>query len=639
MNIPSDLIKQAKESLGSRAAEIIARGLNLNKWDDRNLKGCCPVHMEKTPSFTWFKKGNYFKCFGCGHNMDIMDYYINHRNMSFIEATKELFRETHTSYDFNDYEQFGKKKVFTKENKPYVHPEVETNTDRSKVESYIKTRGISTATLDARGIKQDSKGNIVFEYKNQYGKLMTVKYRPSRKVSKGENKTWCQSGKDTAPVLFGMDKIDITKPLLICEGEIDSLACIESGFSNVVSVPFGAGNFHWIEYNWEWLDQFEKIIIWSDNDDAGEKMRSEVVPRLGEYRCYIVNSPYKDINIHLYKEGKESVLKAIEQAKDVPIKDIIDLADVQDYDINKAEKIKSGINALDKWIGGFVLGTLDVITGYNSSGKSTLINQICIGEPLNQGYKTFIFSAELSKEQLRSWIQFPLAGPDYVEEYDNGPNQPKGYYVPKEVKVCMNEWYRGKIHAYNNEEDMTATSILKKMEELARKHGTKNFIIDNLMMVDLQCTEYELLLKQKEFVLQLKKFARRYNSVVHLVAHPRKTDIIKRLTKLDVAGSGDITNLADYVIGIHRVTPSEKEPKYDKAGKVITEACPYDNMIDLFKNRPLGHQDKTIGLNFDTKSKRLYGRSDDVHKQYGWIDIWKPKIDGTVEVDVKCPWD
>jgi DNA primase len=89
MNISLELIKQAKESLGSRAAEIISSGLKLQKWDGRNLKGCCPLHLEKTPSFTWHKKGNYFKCFECGQTMDILDYYINHRNMNFLEMVRQ----------------------------------------------------------------------------------------------------------------------------------------------------------------------------------------------------------------------------------------------------------------------------------------------------------------------------------------------------------------------------------------------------------------------------------------------------------------------------------------------------------------------------------------------------------------------
>lgn len=626
-----DAVKEAKNTLGIKGAEIIASGLNISKWDNRGLKGCCPVHRERNPSFSWNKKTNSFKCFACGTSIDIIDYYSSYLNMSFVEAAKKLFDETNTHYEFEEI-----RPMRNKEKEPYKYPIPEKTTDRIKVEKYMQTRGISPKTLDSRGIRQDEKGNIVFEYRNQNGELLLVKYRPSRKVAKGENKLWCQKDKDTSPLLFGMDKINPLKPLLITEGEIDSLVAIECGFTNAVSVPFGAKNYSWIESNFEWLEQFEKIIVWADNDTAGEEMKKEVVPRLGEYRCFVVSCSEKDANVLLFKKGKEAVLKAIEEAKDVPIKDIIDLSDVGEYDINKAEKIKSGLKGLDKWIVGFVVGSLDIITGVNSSGKSTLINQICVAEPLEQGYKTFIYSGELNKEQLRSWIQLPLCGPGYIQEFDNGTDVPKGYYVPKEIKKALDDWYRGNIYIYNNEDDNTAKSLLHKMVELVKKFGVKNFVLDNLMMIDLECGEYESLKKQKEFVFSLKKFARRYNAVVHLVAHPRKTDLIQRLTKMDVAGSGDITNLADYVLAIHRVTPKEKEGTINKKGDYIVQPCLFDNILDLFKNRHTGYQDKAIGLYFDVKCKRMYGESDDVNKKYGWCSTNVPDM---VEVeDGICPF-
>jgi twinkle protein len=137
-------------------------------------------------------------------------------------------------------------------------------------------------------------------------------------------------------------------------------------------------------------------------------------------------------------------------------------------------------------------------------------------------------------------------------------------------------------------------------------------------------------------MIELIRFARKYNSVVHLVAHPRKTERIQRLTKLDVAGSGDITNLAHYVTAIHRVTPKEKEDIY-KNGKLVQEGCLYDCIIDLFKNRPIGYQDKSVGVYFDIKSKRFYGDSDTPNKQYSWSKV--DSIPDFIEVEVKAPWD
>ena len=627
----ADDIQRAKQILGDRAADIIVSGLSIQSWDTKNLKGCCPFHNEKTASFTWYKDHNYFKCFGCGITLDILDYY-QQSGMDFQSSMQELFKQAGLPYEpTKDIKHVGK------DNRPYQYPEAEQ--EPSTVEKYLSQRHISKKTIDYAEVKQDKQGNIAFEYRNQSGTLLMVKYRPSHKIKKGEIKSWCQKDKDTTPILYGMEKIDPTKPLLICEGEIDRLAAIEAGFFNSVSVPFGAGNYTWIEHNWEWLEQFEKIIIWSDNDDAGEKMRKETIPRLGEYRCYTIQSKHKDINECLYREGKEKTLEAIQTAKEVPIQNVVDMADVPEFDINKAEKIRSGLSGLDRWIHGFVLGTVNIVTGINGSGKSTFIDQACICEPLEQGYKTFIFSGELTKPQLRNWIESPMAGPKHIERVDYGQDIEPGYRVPIKIKELMRNWYREHIYFYDNDLDYTAKTILKKMEEMARRYGVKNFIIDNLMMMDLECNEYEKYSKQKVFVLDLIKFARKYLCVVHLVAHPRKTETVQRLTKLDVSGSGDIANLVHYIIAIHRVMPSEKADKLNKKGDVIEEGCKYDCIVDLFKNRPLGHQDKSVGVYFDYPSKRFYGDSDRYDKEYSWVEKTS-QMKGFTEVEgVKAPWD
>lgn len=607
MIIPKELIVKAKNILKTKQADIIAVEIGLEEYNEVQLKSLCPFHNEKTPSFIWNTKNHYFKCFGCGATLDILDCFIL-KGSSFIEASQNIFNLA--GIDFKIERNYTKKE--------YKYPKLTTTKKRANVNKYLELRKISKETLDFAGIKED-KGNIVFEYFDLQKNLLTVKYRPARSVKKGENKSWCQKNADTTPILYGMHQIDTSKPLVITEGEIDRLAVIESGYKNAVSIPFGSSSTTWIEHNWEWLEQFDKIIIWSDNDDAGRKMNETIIPRLGVWRCYEAKGQEKDINLELFKHGKDAVLKVIENAKEIPVQDIIDLSEIENYDITKAEGIYTNIKGIDKFISKFFFGTVNMVVGINGSGKSTVINQILVAEAIEQGYQTFIFSGELTKQALKAWINFPIAGKRHIEVINRGKNQPKGYRIKPKVLDLMNKWYKGKVHVYDKEFNIIASELLEKMQELARKYGVKNFILDNLMMIN--CSEYNKFNPYEAevtFVLKLCEFARNFNVVVHLLNHPSKIDSIRRLTKMDVAGMAKLTNLVHYVIAIHRVTEKEKEGTINNRGEQVVAPIQYDCLIDILKNRPMGHQDKTIGCYFEPSSKRFYGDSDNINRQYSW---------------------
>jgi hypothetical protein len=623
--IPKELLNKARNKLGDRQAEIIVEEMQLQEWN--GSKAICPFHDDHNPSFVWNKDKHYFKCFGCGKVYGIIDFFIEH-GKSYLEACIALLKIADLKFEIEE-------PILKKD---YRYPRKEKNTNISIVEKYLGLRKISKKTLDFAKVKQDKDGNIVFEYYDLNKNLLTVKYRPSRKINKGELKTWCQSKADTSPILYGMHQIDTSKPLLITEGEIDRLAAIESGFKNAVSIPFGAGSCTWIEHNWDWLEQFEKIIIWSDNDEAGRKMTEMVIPRLGSWRCYEAKGTEKDINLELFKHGKEQVLKVIEEAKEIPIRDIVDLADIEDYDITKAEGLYSNLKGLDRWISKYYFGTVNLVAGINGSGKSTLINQIYIAEALQQNYHTFIFSGELTKSALRAWIEFPIAGKKNIEVIDKGKHQPKGYRVKAKIKEKMKEWYKGKVFVYDKDFNIVAGELLDKMEELARKHGVRNFILDNLMTIN--CSEYNKYNDyeaQCTFVLKLCEFAKNYNVLIHLLHHPAKIDTVRRLTKMDIAGMAKITNLVHYVTTIHRVSDTEKEGVLKKNGDYQSEPIKFDALVEILKNRPMGFQDKCVGLFFDMASKRYYGDSDSLNRQYSWdSSLPDQSITTVIEGDETC---
>lgn len=247
--------------------------LHIEDYDPVRMRCCCPFHEEKTPSFIYNPKANNCHCFGCGKDADIYDSLVLGEHMTFAEAAEKVFDLAGITYSF------GEHGVKTRHQYRYPHPE--QNEHKEQVYKYLQSRKISPATADYLDIRQDDEGNCVFNYYDTNDTLCMVKYRPSRKVKKGENKNWCQSGADTAPLLYNMNRVNTTQPLVITTGELDTASLIECGIQNAVSIPLGDQNLKFIEENFDWLEQFNSIIVCHDNDESGMKFVKEATARLG----------------------------------------------------------------------------------------------------------------------------------------------------------------------------------------------------------------------------------------------------------------------------------------------------------------------------------------------------------------------
>ena len=615
MLIPKEKIDKAKELYGDRAMTDIVTYFGLEGSYNETSKSCsCPWHKDKTPSFIWNPKNNSAHCFSCGRNYGIIDLYLA-QGMSYLEAVEKLFKQVDIEYNFSnkDVQDFS-----------YRYPKRE-HSDRANVEKYLGLRGISTKTLDYADVQSDIYGNVAFHYYNSNDILMTVKYRLGRKFNKEKdhNKCWSQKDSDFAPLLFNMNRIDPAKPLLVVEGEIDCLSVIEAGYSNVVSIPNGCANSQWIQYNWEWLEQFDKIILWFDSDEAGIKARNDILYRLGTWRTYYIEinpedttpngARIKDANEVLYFKGKDRVLQYINKPLEIPVENVSDLSKAEDFDIEHAEGLYTGIKELDDQIYKLTFGTLNIITGKSGEGKSVFVNQVAICQAVQQGYDVFVFSGELPAPILRNWVETNMIGREYITMKDGHVR----VFNPEQRKLMQN-WYAGKVLVYDDDYNTTATALLNKMEELARKCGTKVFLIDNLMMIDLECNEEGRLQAEKEFVNKLIFFAKKYNVLVFLVAHPRKTGEI-RVTKEDIAGSGNIVNLAHMVFSVHRYTAKEKEGETNTRNQYIKgkEPIPEDSCVEVLKNRITGIL-PLVKLYFDYPSYRFYKKPSELWFRYGW---------------------
>src|SRR5690606_20899309 len=95
-------------------------------------------------------------------------------------------------------------------------------------------------------------------------------------------------------IFYNLDSINESTEVIIVEGELDCMIVDQVGLKSVVSVPNGATlsnnpNLDYLENCMSYFDNKERIIIATDNDDAGRKLRDELARRFGKHRCYKVD--------------------------------------------------------------------------------------------------------------------------------------------------------------------------------------------------------------------------------------------------------------------------------------------------------------------------------------------------------------
>ncbi len=57
------------------------------------MKGCCPFHNEKSPSFFVNDDKGFYHCFGCGAHGDVIRFVVEQEGLGFIDAVKSLAQE------------------------------------------------------------------------------------------------------------------------------------------------------------------------------------------------------------------------------------------------------------------------------------------------------------------------------------------------------------------------------------------------------------------------------------------------------------------------------------------------------------------------------------------------------------------
>ena len=73
-------------------SSVVGRRVKLSR-AGREMKGCCPFHNEKSPSFFVNDDKGFYHCFGCGAHGDVIRFMVEQDGLGFIDAVKALAQE------------------------------------------------------------------------------------------------------------------------------------------------------------------------------------------------------------------------------------------------------------------------------------------------------------------------------------------------------------------------------------------------------------------------------------------------------------------------------------------------------------------------------------------------------------------
>lgn len=153
----------------SNISEIILDAIDLEsliseyvtlKRAGSNVKGLCPFHNEKTPSFVVSREKQYYHCFGCGASGNAIGFIMAIENMDFLDAIEFLADKAHI--DLEQYREKGQKN-YKPENKDLKKKYFEITghaarffymnlkNDKPALE-YFQNRGISVETIKQFGL-------------------------------------------------------------------------------------------------------------------------------------------------------------------------------------------------------------------------------------------------------------------------------------------------------------------------------------------------------------------------------------------------------------------------------------------------------------------------------------------------------
>jgi len=303
----------------SDIVEIIGGYIPLKK-AGMNFTALCPFHKEKTPSFNVNPHKQIFHCFGCGKGGDVFTFVKEYESIGFMDALRRLAERAKIPLEY-DQNPAAEQSRHLKDQLLQVHEAItlrwqnalDNEAAGQVARDYLKKRGVPDEAVKlfrlgaapevwddtvnwARSknfdldlmekaglvVRKDGsdhyydrfRGRLIFPICDEQGRVVGF----SGRILSGDEKTAKYvNSPETAiftksKLFFGLHKskralLD-AGAAVVCEGQLDLIACFMAGVENVVA-PLGTA---FTEQHARILKRYvEEAIMCFDSDEAGQK--------------------------------------------------------------------------------------------------------------------------------------------------------------------------------------------------------------------------------------------------------------------------------------------------------------------------------------------------------------------------------
>ena len=386
----------------SRIDSIVAEYVALRSAGGGRLKGLCPFHDEKTPSFHVTPDLGYFNCFGCGEGGDVITFVRKKEQLGFIEAVEWLARRANITLTYveggaranssgsNRARLIGAHELAAK----HFQDQLAASPEAGVARQFLADRGFEPQVAKAWGlgyapnewdgllnlltkegftreeltsaglVKASSRGTLIDSFRGRLiwpirdisGDVVGFNARKLREDDPGPkylNSPETPLFKKSS-VLYGLDKakaeIARSHQAVVVEGVADVLACHLAGVGTAVaSLGTAFGEEHIRQIRRLLLDQDEfrgEVIFCFDGDSAGQRAAIKAFAEDQRFvtQTFVAVEPggLDPCELRL-KHGDTAVRDLV--ARRVPLFEFVIKSRLEGYDLESSEGRVQALNA------------------------------------------------------------------------------------------------------------------------------------------------------------------------------------------------------------------------------------------------------------------------------------------------------